>query len=392
MQMYRGLPIITNQIPVQERNGIPHHLIGCVDLESEPWRIGIFKEKCLDIIRDIHLRRKLPILVGGTHYYTKAVLFKDQLVAADDGQQQHASSEKWPILDAPTPVMLQKLRDVDPAMADRWHPHETRKIRRSLEIYLQTGKPASDIYSEQSAGELRFPSLIFWVHTEKETLNARLDARVGAMMDHGLVLEAEKMLDFVQERGNTVDETRGVWVSIGFKELKPYLIARKAGSSDGEGKLDQLKNSCVESIKTATHQYATSQVKWIRNKFWRAGSNRLYLLDSTDIAAWESCIAEPSESLVRAFLNGEPCPDPKSLSETARAVLAAKEAQGASTSGNLQKCITCDVCHKTMTNEEQWKIHINGRAHKRASKALAKKRERDKFLRDRAKEVEQSAT
>ena len=420
MQMYRGLPIITNQIPVQERNGIPHHLISCVDLESEPWRIGIFKEKCLQIIRDIHLRGKLPILVGGTHYYTQAVLFKDQLVREPDRNENFdsegqlsdsagSSSEKWPILNAPTPVVLQKLREVDPVMADRWHPNETRKIRRSLEIFFQTGKPASDIYSEQkerrrqvvekdshrasdesSTGPLNFRSLIFWVHTDRETLNSRLDARVGAMFEQGLMSETEKMLSYVQERqsqGVRVDETRGVWVSIGFKELKPYFITLSQGSSSKED-LDALKNSCVESIKTATRQYAVSQVKWIRNKFWRAliESNMtpcFYLLDSSNVAAWKVCITQPSESLVHSFLKSEPLPNPKSISESARIILGAKEAQTSSNSSDIPKCITCDVCRKTMINEEQWKIHINGHAHKRALKAMAKKKEREKFLRDR---------
>ena len=396
--MYRGLPIITNQIPVEERNGIPHHLISCVDLESEPWRIGIFKEKCLAVIRDIHLRGKLPILVGGTHYYTQAILFEDQLVGENEQQQQlhdDAADNRWAVLDAPTPVVLQKLKQVDPVMADRWHPNESRKIRRSLEIYLQTGKPASTVYAEQSTGQLRFRSLVLWVHTDKETLNSRLDDRVDSMMEHGLMPEAEKMLRHVRERqshGITFDETRGVWISIGFKELKPYLTARSADNRSQEEELDRLKRSCVESIKIATRQYATSQVKWIRGKFCRelAESNMmkcLYLLDSSDVAAWKDRITEPSESLVQSFLSNEPCSDPKLLSDSARNILGAKEAQLSTVSSDLPKCIACDICHKTMTDQEQWKIHINGRAHKRAIKSKARKRDRDKYLYGRCTEA-----
>src|SRR5436190_11089962 len=155
MQIYRGLPIITNQIPIRERNNIAHHLIGCTDLEEEPWRIGRFKKESLQTIKEIRSRGKLPILVGGTHYYTQSVLFNGSLLdkgepePEEDDQLSIPVSERWPILEASPGEILQKLREVDPVMAARWHPNETRKIRRSLEIYLQTGRPASEIYQEQ---------------------------------------------------------------------------------------------------------------------------------------------------------------------------------------------------------------------------------------------------
>ncbi|KAJ5092266.1 hypothetical protein NUU61_007136 [Penicillium alfredii] len=402
MQMYRGLPIITNQIPPAEQNGIPHHLLSCIDLEAVAWRIGKFKNETLRLIHDIRSRGKLPILVGGTHYYTQAVLFKDQLVGEgpndEDGfepTELDSTSDKWPILDAPPEILLQKLREVDPVMAERWHPKDTRKIRRSLEIYLQRGRPASEIYAEQSRlkreavqnsnGLLRFENtLIFWVHAEKGVLDTRLNTRVDNMIDQGLMSEAQTMSDYIhkkQSQGIQVDHTRGVWVSIGFKELEPYFTAlRQADVSQEE--LEDLRQPCIESIRSATRQYAVSQIKWIRNKLWRAlleanRTDRLFLLDSSDINDWKKCIAEPSEKLVQCLLHNEPLPDPKSLSELARAVLGAREDQG---DDQPSKCYTCDVCRKTMAGEAQWKIHLNGHGHKRALKSAAKRAERDAYF------------
>lgn len=405
MQMYRGLPIITNQIPVEERNSIPHHLIDCIGLGEEPWRVGLFKNECLRLIGDIRSRGKLPILVGGTHYYTQAVLLKDQLVreaSADqdlDGEALDGLAElaaKYPILDAHPDVILQKLREVDPVMADRWHPNETRKIRRSLEIYFQTGKPASEVYAEQKrlkegdsdeesrgvAQQLRFPTMIFWVHSEKNALNSRLDKRVDAMMEQGLMAEAEQMFQYLREKKQkdpTFNSTRGVWIAIGFKELAPYFEALSDGHSN-EAELNKLKKSCTELIKIANHQYSASQIKWIRNKLWgtlaEAGmTHRLFLLDSTDVENWGKCITEPSERLVQSFLQDEPTPDPKSLGELASKTLGAKEAQLQKGPRPESKCIKCDVCNKTMTNEEQWQLHINGQAHRRVLKYAAKKAE-----------------
>ena len=102
----------------------------------------MFRKECLRLIDDIHTRGKLPVLVGGTHYYTQSVLFQGQLVIKDDGLSGEEEdtdmvdaakpSLKWPILDAEPEVVLQKLWEVDPIMAERWHPKDTRKIRRSL--------------------------------------------------------------------------------------------------------------------------------------------------------------------------------------------------------------------------------------------------------------------
>ncbi|KAL4944722.1 hypothetical protein BDV06DRAFT_220014 [Aspergillus oleicola] len=415
MQMYRGLPIITNQIPVEERNGIPHHMISCIDLEESPWRISMFRKECLRLIDDIHARGKLPVLVGGTHYYTQSVLFQDQLVAKDSessGEEDNTGSVedvspgiKWPILDAEPEVVLQKLREVDPIMADRWHPKDTRKIRRSLEIYFQTGKPASQVYAEQrqlkqaaaeKAGpdsgteQLRFNTVMFWVHAERPTLGERLFKRVDDMVEQGLLSEASRMSDYLHEKesqGISVDQTRGVWVSIGFKELAPYFEALRDGFKP-QKEIDTLRESCVEQVKVATRQYAMTQLSWIRNKLWnqlaQAGmTNRLYLLDTTNVEAWAQNVTEPSESLVESLLNEETLPDPKSFSELAKTTLEAYGSKLKPIDPGTMKTITCDVCHKTVANEEQWQIHLKGSGHRRVMKRRAQKRARDEYLQKR---------
>ncbi|KAJ5094711.1 hypothetical protein N7456_010572 [Penicillium angulare] len=421
MQMYRGLPIITNQIPVEERNGIPHHLLSCVGFEEEAWRIGHFKQEALRLIDDIRSRGKIPVLVGGTHYYTQAVLFKDSLVGEgkepedlDAPESMEAStgvtstSEKWPILDAAPEVMMEKLREVDPAMAARWHPKDGRKIRRSLEIYFTTGRPASEIYAEQKAsksdalvkeeGLLRFKdTMIFWVHAEKETLDTRLASRVDTMIEQGLMEEAQTMSDYLKNKqleGIEVDQTRGVWVSIGFKEMAPYFAALDNAESS-ESELEKLKAACIEQIRIATRQYGVSQVKWIRNKLWRALSEagmirRLYLLDSTDVSKWKQCITDPSEQLYQIMLQGEPTPDPKSLSSLANEVFGAKEAK-ARTQSTDTTCHFCEICQRTMAGEEQYKNHLISKYHKGAIKSAARKAERDAYFQKRELEAKQQS-
>jgi tRNA dimethylallyltransferase len=430
MQMYQGLPIITNKIPLEERNGILHHLIDFVGLEEEPWRISKFKKESLRLIKDIHSRGKLPILVGGTHYYTHWVLFNDVLVEEDptngegrlDAQydedtERSATTEDWSVLDAPVEVMLDKLREVDPIMAARWHPNETRKIRRSLQIYLKSGKRASEIYAEQhrqrqvnignnvddreildaNYGKLRYQTLILWPHTEREALYSRLNERVETMVDQGLISEARSMSEYVKATelsGNQVDVTRGVWISIGFKEMEPYFAAQRAGVST-EAELRALKQSCIESVKTSTRQYSAKQLKWIRNKLWNSlseinATDRLYVFDSSNVDEWAKHVTVPSEDIVHAFLSNGRLPDPKSLSTLAKNTLGGFEHQKRPTTSSGEqlpavalKQMTCDLCNKTMTGHEQWEIHIRSSHHKRALKSVARRAQRDEYHRNR---------
>ncbi|PCG98734.1 tRNA isopentenyltransferase [Penicillium occitanis (nom. inval.)] len=416
MQLYRGLPIITNKIPMHEREGVPHHLIDFIGLEEESWRIGQFRKECLRVIQDIHSRGKIPVLVGGTSYYVQSVLFNDALVgeAADDvlldeklpERQERNASEDWAILDAPVESMMEKLREVDPVMADRWHINEGRKIRRSLEIYLKTGRRASEIYEEQmrqrqaaiehaegvTAGQLRYSTLIFWVHSEREKLYRRLENRVDTMAEQGLIAEAKTLSEYAvkqEAQGNPIDLSRGVWVSIGYKEIEPYFTALRAGNSSGK-ELEALKESCLESVKTSTRQYSNRQVQWIRKKLWTAladigATNRLYVLDATDPGAWNSCVSEPMERIVQAFLSNETLPEPKSLSQMAEETLAEREQNYTKVTtppAQTLKQIACEVCNKTMMGQEQWDIHIRAAPHRRAVKAAAKKAHNMEWLRN----------
>ncbi|EEP78289.1 predicted protein [Uncinocarpus reesii 1704] len=304
--------------------------------------------------------------------------------------------------------MLEKLRELDPVMAERWHPNESRKIRRSLQICLQTGRPVSEIYKEQKmqlrktleantgqAGtgdivepsHLRFPTLLFWVYSDKSVLRQRLDNRVNGMIDQGLLSEAQQMFNYLQEKEAKnihVDRTRGVWVSIGFKELDPYITALSSGQTSPEN-LQKLKMECVESVKTATKQYSNSQLKWIRGKLWNlldlvGASDHLYVLDSTDVGDWDNAVRLPGERVTEAFLSGKPRPHPSEVSKIAKELFKLKQQRNQSPSEDLEIRKSCDVCNLPGMTEEQWHIHIKGKRHKNAVKGAEKRAQRERYL------------
>ena len=412
MQMYKGLPIITNKIPESERNSIPHHLLGTVSLASEPWTVSKFVYECQRIIQEIRSRGRLPILVGGSHYYTQALLLKDALVASPE-TARHAGNETeaidsntWPILSAATPEIYARLQEVDPVIAKRWHPNDRRHIQRSLEIWLQTGRKASDVYEEQyqqrisrqqtpsdvedvikgRSGELlagsglRYPTLIFWVETEDNILLPRLNSRVDIMVKDGMIEEALYLDQFERDQdleGCPVDTGRGIWISIGYKELQPYVKAIKTGHQD-ESSLHSLRALCIEDTKAATRQYARRQKRWIRirlaKSFHEAGATKyFYVLNSADLGQWNLHVTVPSHSVVEKFLNGESLPEPSSLSKVAEKVLPTTSLDGNRHQTFLAR--TCEVCNKTTATDLDWQRHLASRKH---SKALYGKAKRDR--------------
>ena len=405
--MYDGLPIITNQITPEEQKGIPHHLLGIVGLDEEPWRVGLFKKKAGSIIKEIRSRGKLPVLVGGTHYYTQSLLFKDALIS-DAAQSEEETGEelsrdeinrRFPILERPTEEILEQLRVVDPVMADRWHPNDRRKIQRSLEIYLMTGKQASKVYEEQQERKglpqgggstiggsseaklapLLQSTLIFWVHADPEMLSKRLDERVDAMLKVGLINEVETLHKFLCEQavaGVSIDRSSGIWVSIGFKEFEPYIEAMKAGELSSK-ELQVLFATAVERTKAATRQYAKRQIRWIRLKLLAALSkanalSSIYLLDGSNLDHWSASVSGPAMDIVYKFLAQEELPAPRDISPTATELLTPKQTFEFGDRRDLWIRQTCELCNMTAVTDEQWQRHVKGRAHRRAVKKTNK--------------------
>ncbi|KAL9104421.1 MAG: hypothetical protein Q9163_000627 [Psora crenata] len=375
LQMYQGLPITTNKISLKESKGIPHHLLGCIGLGEEPWTVRQFHAQASGIIEDIRARGKLPILVGGTLYYTQSLLCPHSIF--EEEQPENFSieeeAERWPILEASTEEMLKELRRVDPAMAERWHPKDRRKIRRSLQIWLTTGKPASDIYSGQRSAtpsnmsDLQstvMPSsdgfLVFWTHASAAELNKRLDTRVDAMLSRGLMEEVQTMYNFVQaekQRRTSMDEGHGIWIAIGYKELLPYLQNKFCG--------ENLKQEGIERIKIATRQYAKRQVRWVRLKLLVAMreanlARNLFLLDASDISKWLSNVEESAQNVTDAFLAGNALPLPETLSATAQEMLVTRDKPSRSAH-------YCESCDKTLMSEAEWTRHLRSKGHKAAT-------------------------
>lgn len=392
MQMYDGLPIITNKVSVAEQRGVPHHLLGCVRLEEPPWHVSKFVAEASKIIEAIHERGKLPIIVGGTNYYLQTLLFRQKPPV----DEPPTAKSPHPDLDLPTDALYAKLKEVDPIMANRWHPSDHRKIRRSLEIWYQTGKLASEHYHEQALekqermatgrSSLIYPTLLFWTDATRNALKERLDDRVDTMMEAGLLDEVRQMhSSFTQfaASGCQVDLSKGVWVSIGYKQFVPYIEAAQAETHEDEVDHPSLFKEALEATKASTRQYANTQVRWIRIKLHHAlrdadASKQLFLLDTTDCSpsAWSQSILPTATGVAASFLEGRDLPDPMSLCPLAAEMLHAKQDYDLSQRPDLWQARSCEHCGVTAVTEREWLEHVHGGRHKRTVRRHTKKAER----------------
>ncbi|CDR39908.1 CYFA0S04e00452g1_1 [Cyberlindnera fabianii] len=392
MQMYKGAPVITNKHPIEEREGIPHHVMNHVNWDEE-YFIHRFEQEAISTINDIHSRGKLPIIVGGTHYYLNSLLFTNKTIKSTPkptAQKPQVTPEQQAILDGPSEVVFETLKTLDPEVAEKFHPNDTRRVRRALEIFYLTNKKTSDHYLEQAdaAGEessLRFRTLPFWLFAQKPTLDKRLDERVDKMLEIGGKEEILELYDYYTSLPEKPDCERGVWQVIGFKEFLPWL---ESGKID-----DKVLARSIEDMKTRTRQYAKKQVKWIKGLLATdlakeeqhdyVNGGRLYLLDATDLDHWSETVSKRGQTITSEFLSHS-IPSIPQYPESLSNLLPSPEPEEDKSS--QWKHYTCDVCRNkddsklVLVGNKQYEIHLKSNRHRSNLNRGKRKRDYEEWL------------
>lgn len=386
MQVYKGVPVITNKHPIEEREGVVHHVMDHVNWD-EDYFIHRYTEEATRAIDEIHSRGKVPIIIGGTNYYLQSLLFRNKTIGEQEEKHNLTTptEEQQALLDGPPEPIFEELMKLDPVISGKFHPQDKRKLRRALEIYYTTGKRPSDMYRDQKLNELedsslKYKSLLFWVYCDPETLIDRLDVRVDQMMETGALPEIEEMNKFYKAQATPPDLTKGLWQVIGFKEFLPWLGSEKQD--------EKLYAEGVERMKIRTRQYAKYQVKWIKkllgvelNKEARFNfkyGGKLYLLDSTDLAEWNANVHERGVSVAKQFLENGPLgvtesQAPDHLAEITPSTEFYKTFKSNKNldSVNNWKHYECPLCKDSSgkplvaVGEDNWNIHVKSRRHRR---------------------------
>lgn len=404
MQVYKKLDVITNKHPINERQNIPHHVINHVNWDEE-YFIHRFHQEATLAINDIHQRGKVPIIIGGTHYYLQRLLFKNKTI--NDNKVRELTQRQLDILDGPVEGIFAELVKYDSKIAEKFHPKDKRKLRRALEIWYTVGQQPSTLYKEQKLDELNDLSLIyktimFWVYSDYDILSQRLDSRVDDMVTNGALQEVKELYEFYKQ-SQEPDITKGVYQVIGFKEFLPYL------SDNGK-----LQDS-IDKMKIRTKQYARYQIKWIKKslmvellkeaKFNYKNGGKVYMLNASDLQQWTKEVEERGIAIAQQFLvKGPQIPDLQIPTSLDPAIFPSSESLASFNSNKRLdsernwKHIECDICTDSSgkplvtVGEDNWKIHMNSRRHKRTLLRRQKQKEINKWLLLKSKVVSDTLT
>ncbi|MCX6734170.1 MAG: tRNA (adenosine(37)-N6)-dimethylallyltransferase MiaA [Candidatus Peregrinibacteria bacterium] len=264
-QIYKEIDIGSDKLPLDENrchDGILHHLIDFVPPE-DTYTMGDFKRDAEKVIGEIYARGHLPMLVGGTGLYIRAITDNYDLPAV------RIDPELRKKLYAMKKEDLHKLlQEKDPATAAKIHMNNIPYVTRALEIIEGTGAQKSD-----QTAEPKYNVFMMGIQWPREELFARIDQRVDLQLQRGLVEESRQLIERYGMESRLPSLT-----SLGLKEFAPYF--------SGESTLDQVS----QKIKTATRQYAKRQINWFRKDesvHWIKSSE----LDQTLRAILDACLS-----------------------------------------------------------------------------------------------------
>jgi len=239
MQVYRGMDIGTAKIGLKDQRGIKHHMLDVLNVNQDS-NVAWFQSMARNAIDEIHSRGKNAVLVGGTGLYIKSVI--DELNFPDtDPMIRHTLNQEAEKLGIE--AMYQRLEKLDPAAALAIDRANLRRIIRALEVIEITGKPFTANLPRESS--VRYPQARqFGLVMDRELLSERIDQRVNAMFEKGLVNEVQNLIEQGLLEGRTAQR------ALGYSQVISHI--------QGEISLD----AAIEETKRATRQYARRQETW----------------------------------------------------------------------------------------------------------------------------------
>ncbi|XP_054814890.1 tRNA dimethylallyltransferase 2 [Prosopis cineraria] len=409
MQVYRGLDVLTNKVPLSDQKGVPHHLLGTVSPNVE-FTAKDFRDSAIPLINDICARNCLPVIVGGTNYYIQALvspfLLDESVEDMDETFMDNLSGtrplDKYFIPEKDSSDNnYELLKDVDPVAANRMHPNNHRKISQYLSLYARTGVLPSKIFQGKAAekwgqvGNLRYDCCFICVDASLPVLDRYVEQRVDCMMDAGLLNEVYDIYN------PNADYSRGLRQAIGVREFEPLLgtlvfeeiYKREKESSEdsrrekcdklsdddlrgllklsSDTKAITLREEAIEKVKVNTQRLVRRQKRML-NRLQKLFDWNIHYVDSTESLSsksddiWTGQVVEPAVKIVRSFLGQN-----ENLSSTS----------GTSNSGGMKMVerdlwtqYICKACgDRVLRGIHEWEQHKQGRGHRKRISSLKNK-------------------
>lgn len=246
--VYKGMDIGTAKPDAQTLEKAPHRLIDFLD-PGEAYSAARFREDAIREMADIVKQKKIPLLVGGTMLYFRALLHGlSELPSADaeirEQLEKEAQQKGWDAMHA-------RLAELDSEAAQRIHPNDPQRISRALEVYELTGKNITQLQQEnRREWDLPYEFIKIAVSpADRSVLHQRIEQRFHDMLEQGFVAEVEKLF-----ARNDLNESMPSIRAVGYRQVWQYL----------QGRLDY--NEMVEKAIVATRQLAKRQLTWLRSE------------------------------------------------------------------------------------------------------------------------------
>ena len=262
MQIYRSMDIGTAKITSAEMRGIPHHLLDIV-APDQSYSVAQYQQDALAIIDDILARGKVPVMVGGTGLYINAVLFPMTFMDYDPAVRAQIEAD---YMHYGPQTMYDRLLAASPAMAAKLAVNDVKRVSRALEL-VAMGKS----HHTQDMLAPRFDVALYALDLDRATLYARINARVDAMLQQGLLGEVKALLD------SGISPASQAFQAIAYKEFAAFFA--------GEMDLQQA----IDLVKKRSRNYAKRQLTWLRQY---------------DFARWLDATIDNTNRIVEDWIHG----------------------------------------------------------------------------------------
>ena len=245
--VFKGMDIGTAKPTLEERGGIPHHLIDILD-PSESFSTGQFRTRALALMDEISRRGKIPILVGGTMLYFNALL--NGLAVLPEANSAIRAKLDQDLKQLGKDALYQRLAQIDPLAAARIHPNDPQRIQRALEVYEISGKPLSSFFNADQGEDLPYQKIkLIIAPPDRKILHDIIAQRFRNMLEQGFINEVKTLY----LRGDLTEKMPSIR-AVGYRQVWTYL--------QGEDDLETMTEKAI----IATRQLAKRQFTWLRRE------------------------------------------------------------------------------------------------------------------------------
>lgn len=245
--VFKGMDIGTAKPTMEERGGIPHHLIDILD-PSESFSTGQFRKQALDLMGAIIRRGKVPILVGGTMLYFNVL--NSGLAVLPEADPAIRAKLDQDLEKLGKEALHLRLAGIDPESAARIHPNDPQRVQRALEVYEISGKPLTSFFTEAQAQDIPYRKIkLIIAPQDRAILHGIIARRFKQMLEQGFIDEVAALY----QRGDLTEKMPSIR-AVGYRQAWSYL--------QGECDLESMTEKAI----VATRQLAKRQFTWLRRE------------------------------------------------------------------------------------------------------------------------------